>query len=717
MKKKLILALILTVVFTCLFVIGVSAETPSMYIEFGARFPGSSEYITVYTENAESTGNPKIDFANKKFYSDVDFTAEVDMSTATGIDFSVTKTYVNGVEGNPVTRMMRATDPYVNCTEVKWFLAGMPTISYNSQFTFKDWTGLKSFDFGNATAIGDNVFENTGFETLTIPSTITKIYGSSFKDCVSLTTITFEGAFNSAGNGSVFSGCTALNTINFGTTTTIGKSAFKKCTSLTSVTIPSTITTIESSAFEQSGLTSITIPKTVTSLGSSAFYECKSLATVVFEEGFNGTLGNSCFCSTTALKNLTLVEGITNIPYQCFYGTGLESIVLPDSVIKIDNRGFSQSSSLTTFTISENSRLQTMGSCLNATKITSLYLPKGVKITDSPFSGCNYLETIYNLEYAVIAITVDGVEQNIIPNSFFSECRALKVVKLPQGITSIGKDVFNRCGALETVVIPASVTAINKDVFPSTTAWLSPKNAVIYYCGGNAEKLLSLTNDESGNVSAFLSERIAAGSVVEYSGMETAYSSGYIVSNANTCDLYYAGVHTWGAKTPMFEGKEYVTAYVNASTCAKCAKNDVVDTICGPLFIDLGYAKADDGTAFTYDIKLNKANILIYEQNTGKTLNYGFIVGSYTEGETGDIVDLDGKATIQKSVVTDFAEVQFSNLNKYSLKMTGIKADQYEMLIYCNAYVLNGEAVSYMGATTDSGKALAVSYKTLPVKQ
>ena len=78
---------------------------------------------------------------------------------------------------------------------------------------------------------------------------------------------------------------------------------------------------------------------------------------------------------------------------------------------------------------------------------------------------------------------------------------------------------------------------------------------------------------------------------------------------------------------------------------------------------------------------------------------------------------MDGNATIQKSIVTDFADVQFSALNKYCLKMTGISADQYEMLIFCNAYVLDGAAISYMGAVKEDGKALAVSYKTLPVKE
>ena len=74
MKKKLLLTVALISMFIFAFVIAVSAEAPAEYIEFGARFPGSDEYVTVYTKNAESVGNPQINFASYKFYLDEDFT-------------------------------------------------------------------------------------------------------------------------------------------------------------------------------------------------------------------------------------------------------------------------------------------------------------------------------------------------------------------------------------------------------------------------------------------------------------------------------------------------------------------------------------------------------------------------------------------------------------------------------------------------------------------
>ena len=110
MKKKLILISLMVALLACLLVIGVSAETPSEYIEFGARFEGSDDYITVYTQDAEGKGNPRINFKDYKFYSDVEFTQEVNISSVTGLDFSVTK--VHG-SNDYVTRITNPSSPFV----------------------------------------------------------------------------------------------------------------------------------------------------------------------------------------------------------------------------------------------------------------------------------------------------------------------------------------------------------------------------------------------------------------------------------------------------------------------------------------------------------------------------------------------------------------------------------------------------------------------------
>lgn len=314
MKKKILLFVALLSMLMCFLAIGISAETPSMYIEFGARFPGSDEYITVYTENAESKGNPQINFATKKFYSDIDFTNEVDMSTATGIDFSVAKSYVDGVQGNAPNRMKKPSSPFVNCVEVKWFLAGMPTVSYESSF-FKGWTGLKSFDFGNATAINDNTFEGCGFESITIPASVTSFGGSIFKNCTSLKSVKIEGSITKHGNGDTFYGCTALETVDLGSTTTTGTRMFSGCKSLKTINIGQ-ITYFGTGVFENcTSLTSVEISASVTTIKENAFKGCTGITSAKLNEGIT-YVGQSMFSGCTSLQSQLQLQKLSQTHLQ-----------------------------------------------------------------------------------------------------------------------------------------------------------------------------------------------------------------------------------------------------------------------------------------------------------------------------------------------------------------------------------------------------------------
>ena len=432
MKKKIFLFIAILAVLTCCLALAVSAETPSKYIEFSARFSDSDDYITVYTENAETTGNPKIDFANKKFYSDVDFTNEVDMSTATGIDFSVAKTYVDGVQGNAVTRMQKPSSPFVNCVEVKWFLAGMPTVSYNGAF-FKGWTGLKSFDFGNATAINDNTFEGCGFESITIPATITSFGGSAFKDCVSLKSVKIEGNATSFGNGSTFYGCTSLEDVDFGGEITfIASSMFSKCAALKAIVLPNTITKINGYAFNEcKALTSITIPEGVTEIGNGAFLKSgltslhipaavKSLGYQVAEE--------SAIVSLTFAKNSSL----TFIDHRAFMNCDslVGPVILPDGLVEIDYGAFNGCGKL-----------------------------KAVKMPDSVttlLGDTNMFSQCVSLEYVQFSKNITTPIQK----AMFEGCTSLKAISFPDKITSINYKALRSCTSLQAVYLPANLTSL-----------------------------------------------------------------------------------------------------------------------------------------------------------------------------------------------------------------------------------------------------------------
>ena len=770
MKKKLLLLLLLVSMLMCALAFAVSAETPSMYIDFKVKLEGSTDYITVYAPNDESSGNPRLNF-NKDFYSDIEFTSTVDKSKIIGIDFSESQSH--GSSTKYITRMTKPDKPITSCQELFWFTTDGAMNNSIPSNVFSNWTKLKTIDFGCATSINDNAFQNTGIEELVIPATITSVANSTFRACANLRSVKFEGGTSKIGL-SMFSECTMLSSVDLGSITLLGTSMFDKCTSLTSIVIPSTVKTINSQAFlscpnlssvslhdgiteigtrafEGTGITSIVIPKaltaisdkafysctkltsvtfaeginlltigkeafhsvpasnltvpsTVTKIGSSAFYNsgitsvtisasvtivgsscftsCKSLKTVVFENGFTGTIESSAFSNTSALESLTLCEGITEIPYQCFYQTGVASIRLPDSVTTLAARAFSESLSIKELIISENSQLKSITSSFNSTSITSIYLPTGVKILESPFSQCQKLEYIYNFENTVF-VNSNGEETHAIPKNCFNECRALKEIRLPNGITSIGESAFNRCGGegLVFICIPASVTSIHKNAFPKATDWQAPKNAIIYYCGGSAQKLLSLSNDGSGNVSAYLSDRVNNGKVTAYTGMNTSYESGVIVENVFTCDLYFGGIHAESDEIAYIyvdkdgnvtQDKFTSTIKVTCPCGRKCGAETVLETL-SPLFNCLGFSLEEGSRGgVVIGFQFNYSSLVRYEELTGTELTFGVFAASQKNLGSGSIFDDNGEAA------TGVVSAKISNIDfaVFQLKIYGFTNDE-----------------------------------------
>ena len=187
--------------------------------------------------------------------------------------------------------------------------------------------------------IDQQVFRESGVESIKIPDSVTYMEGHVFWNCQNLTTVEIGEGMSSVPNHT-FDGCSALKTVKLGRfVSTIGQSAFYGCKNLTTINWPEFLTTIKNSAFNScSSLTSVklpygvnyvdynafenctalkefTVPGSIISIGQRTFVNCKNLKTVKFE-GNAPSIGSNAFLNVTA-----------NVYYPSDNGTWTSSVM------------------------------------------------------------------------------------------------------------------------------------------------------------------------------------------------------------------------------------------------------------------------------------------------------------------------------------------------------------------------------------------------------
>lgn len=152
------------------------------------------------------------------------------------------------------------------------------------------------------------------------------------------------------------------------------------------------------------------------------------------------------------------LEGATKVREYAFYNmSSLEVITLPDTITVIGQYAFSGSS---------QTRIN---------KIANLVLPNSViRIDDYVCSSCVYLQNItfsQNAQFTIIPSnsfnTCNILDNVVIPNnvleignSAFSYCVKLANITLSNNLTKIGSQAFRNCAKLTQLTLPASLTSI-----------------------------------------------------------------------------------------------------------------------------------------------------------------------------------------------------------------------------------------------------------------
>lgn len=371
------------------------------------------------------------------------------------------------------------------------------------------------------------------FVSITIPEGVTRICEKAFWQCGNLETVILPSTLRYI-DEEAFSSCGKLHTINLEEgLETIGMYAFSGCKELESIDFPSSLTKLGYACFRQSGLVSVTLPEGITdfeTIGAPAnyrtdifescvaletavlpdnmteipnglFYGCHNLSSVTLPKNLK-TIGMLAFYENYALKNIDLPETLERIEDSAFQHSGLQTLVLPNSVNYLEKNCFDFCDQLESLTLSSQlvqlpegvfsrcSRLtdivwpegsiESLGTnCFSqCTSLTSVTLPNSVTdIGDYCFQNCSNLSTIRFSEAlknigmsafsdcAVLdSIVLPGSLERI-GNYCFTRCSGLSEVVLAEGLKNIERCAFSECTSLTTITIPKSVTSVDSDVF------------------------------------------------------------------------------------------------------------------------------------------------------------------------------------------------------------------------------------------------------------
>ncbi len=227
--------------------------------------------------------------------------------------------------------------------------------------------------------------------------------------------------------------------------------------------------------------------------------------------------GGECYYRNYYAKNDTLGD-------YMFYGCGLTSVKIPNSVTRIGENAFCYCQSLTSVTIPNS--VKSIGHKVfdGCSSLTSITIPNSVKsIGEGAFSLCQSLTSIaveegntyYHMDSNCLIETASNklirgcnLTSVTIPNSVtsigygaFSDCSSLTSVTIPNYVTSIGSQAFWHCSSLTSVTIGNSVASIGYGAFSSCRSLTSVTipNSVTSIGFGAFEDCLSLTSIDIPN--------------------------------------------------------------------------------------------------------------------------------------------------------------------------------------------------------------------------
>lgn len=302
--------------------------------------------------------------------------------------------------------------------------AGPAGGGYNIEIGWKDTLPAHAFEMA------------MNLQKVVVPTGISVISQSAFKECTGLKEIIFPDTVRTVGNEAFESTEWYQNQCD--DFVMAGSVLLKYNGPGGDVVLPKGITEIYDRAFwHYSSLKKVVVPDGVTAIGRGAFEACDYLEVIDIPDSVL-TIGDNCFAGCARLKNVKLPGALSKINKMTFAACdNLAEVIIPNSVTMIEENAFWSDFSLTKMVLPN--RLKTIGdSAFSYSAISEIVLPDTLEtIGDDAFYGCENLKNI-NLPEKLQRIG----------NRAFGDCKALEHITIPSSVKKIGTCVFVNCTQL-----------------------------------------------------------------------------------------------------------------------------------------------------------------------------------------------------------------------------------------------------------------------------
>ena len=326
--------------------------------------------------------------------------------------------------------------------------------------------------------IGEYAFYDcSSLKSVTIPPSVTRMRGYAFGNCNNLTRVDISDL--SAWCKIVFSEKAQANPLSN------GAKLYLDGNEVTDLIIPSDITELKFGAFcGCSSLTSVIIPESVSTIHKSAFALCANLTDVIISNSVISPTDTHIFSNCSSLTNVTLSENITLISDYMFQNcSSLTNINIPNGVTSIGKYAFEECSSLTSINIPNGVTSIGGYAFYHCAAMANVYIPNSVvSIGMNAFRGCSL--TSVTIPDSVVELGphafADCEKMKTFYGKFASEDNRCLIIDgllnsfapsglteytIPDGVTKIGIYAFHLCSRLTNIAIPNSVTSIENYAF------------------------------------------------------------------------------------------------------------------------------------------------------------------------------------------------------------------------------------------------------------